>query len=60
MKKTKSFYLKSKGGNIASVTIEGTKPPSKKMQKALSTLVDLAFEKLKTLPTNTATPAPDN
>ena len=45
MKSKKSYWMKSKEGNIASVTFEGSKKPSKKTVKALSTLIDLAFKK---------------
>jgi len=42
--------MKSKGGNVASVTIEGNGKPSEKQLEALSTMIDLAFEKLKKEP----------
>lgn len=37
--------MKSKGGNVASVTFEGSKKPPKKVLEALSTMIDLAFKK---------------
>lgn len=51
----RSFGFKSKSGNVASVTFEGKGKPSKKQLEALSTLVDLAFNKTskpKTYPCN--------
>lgn len=35
--------MKSKEGNVASVTFEGSKKPSKKMINALSVMIDLAL-----------------
>lgn len=42
MANKKSYWMKSKGGNVASVTFEGSKKPSKKVVEALSTMIDLA------------------
>jgi len=42
--------MKSKDGNVASVTFEGSKKPSKKTVEALSTMIDLAFKNLKKHP----------
>jgi len=44
MDKYKSFGMKTKKGNVASVTITGKKP-SKKSLEALEKLIDLAAEK---------------
>lgn len=44
MRTKKSYWLKSKDGNIASVTFEGKKKPTKKVVEALSTMIDLAFK----------------
>jgi hypothetical protein len=46
MKNKKSYWMKSKEGNVASVTFEGSRKPSKKTVEALSTMIDLAFHKL--------------
>lgn len=46
MKNKKSYWMKSKEGNVASVTFEGSKKPSKKTVEALSTMIDLAFRHL--------------
>jgi hypothetical protein len=50
--KSKSYWLKSEKGNIASVTLPNNKKPSKETVKALSAMIDIAFNKLKksTLP----------
>ena len=45
--KSKSYWLKSEKGNIASVTFSDNKKPSKETVKALSSMVDIAFNKLK-------------
>ena len=42
----KSYGIKTKKGNVASVTFENDKKPSKKVIKALSHLVDIAFNEL--------------
>lgn len=47
MKNNKSYWMKSKGGNVASVTFNGSKKPSKKVLEALSTMIDLAFKNIK-------------
>jgi len=44
----KSYLIKTKAGNIASATFEGSKKPSKKTVEALSTMIDLAFVHLQT------------
>jgi len=38
----KSYGLKTKEGNIASVTFDGKRKPSKKVIESISTMVDLA------------------
>jgi len=48
---SKSYGFKSKKGNVASVTLVGDKNPDKKTLDALSTLVDLAFDKTTPLQT---------
>lgn len=50
MENRKSYGFKSKNGNMASVTFTGGKKPDKKTLEALSTMVDLAFTKLKEKP----------
>ena len=45
MKSKKSYWMKSKGGNVASTTFEGSKKPSKKTIKIISLLIDLAYKK---------------
>lgn len=42
--------MKSKGGNVASVTFDGSKKPSQKTLEALSTMIDLAFKQLNNTP----------
>ncbi len=46
VKNKKSYFVKSNKGNIASVTFEGSKKPSKKTVEALKTIIDLAFNHL--------------
>lgn len=47
---SRSYYLKTGKGNLASVTLSTSKKPSSKTLGALSALVDLATEELKKLP----------
>lgn len=48
--KTKRYAFKSKNGHVASVTVNGGRRPNKKVQEALSTLVDLAYDELEKQP----------
>lgn len=50
--KSKSYWLKTKKGNVASVSFATDKKPSKETINALNAMVDIAFNKLKksTLP----------